>query len=336
MSSPALEIHDLTRVYATRGRPDRRALDRISATFSAARVHGLLGPNGAGKTTLCRIVSTVLLPTDGRATVLGHDVVRDARAVRQRIGVVFGGDRGLYGRLTATENLRFWAALHGVPGRVARTRVPALLDRVGLLDRADVRVETFSRGMKQRLHLARGLVADPPLLLLDEPTVGMDPISALEFRELVRALRSEGRTILLTTHDMAEAEAVCDSITFVDGGRIVGSGTPAEARSWLDTGRRIEVRDLEPAAAVRLAEESARLPGVVVEPLPEPSDRAGAGTAPTTVVLRVETPDVADVLTRLVAAGHTSLVTGTPSLQDVYVRLLGTTTSGRSRGMDVS
>lgn len=261
MSSTALEIDALTRVFGSRSRPDRLALDQVTASFDAARVHGLLGPNGAGKTTLCRIVSTVLLPTSGRVTVLGHDVVRDSRAVRQRIGVVFGGDRGLYGRLTSAENLAFWCALYGVPRRTAQRRIPELLARVGLLDRAQVRVETFSRGMKQRLHLARGLVADPPLLLLDEPTVGMDPVSALDFRELVAELRAEGRTIVLTTHDMTEAEAVCDTLTFVDGGRIVGSGTLAEARSRVELGHRIEIRDLAADVATRVVAESSRLRG---------------------------------------------------------------------------
>lgn len=147
--------------------------------------------------------------------------------MRRCIGVTFGGDRGLYPRLTARQNLHFWAALYEVPRPLRASLAERLLDRVGLEQRADERVERFSRGMRQRLHLARGLVGDPRLILLDEPTAGMDPMAALEFRSLVDELRSEGRTILLATHNMAEAEQVCDRVTLIDGGVVVSTGRPA-------------------------------------------------------------------------------------------------------------
>ncbi|WP_120005007.1 ABC transporter ATP-binding protein [Nesterenkonia muleiensis] len=217
----ALHANSLTRAFATRGSGTRVALDSVNLTLPEGRVHALLGPNGAGKTTLCRIASTVLLPTSGTAHILGHDVVTEARAVRRLIGIVFGGDRGLYDRLTAQENLQFWCSMHGLKRRETKVRTSELLERLGLAPRRADRVETFSRGMKQRLHLARGLVSDPELLILDEPTVGMDPISAREFRHLITGLRDEGRTVLLTTHDLAEAEALAETVTMIDQGTIL-------------------------------------------------------------------------------------------------------------------
>ena len=326
MPDPALVLCGLHRVFPVRGKPDRVALDSVDLTLAAGGVHGLLGPNGAGKTTLCRIVATVLLPTSGSATVLGHDCVQEASAVRRLLGIVFGGERGLYGRLTAAENLSFWCAMYGVPRRRTRARVGELLGRLGLADRADARVETFSRGMKQRLHLARGLVADPPLLVLDEPTVGMDPVSAHEFRALVAELRGEGRTVLLTTHDMAEAESLCDTLTFVDGGRVVGSGTPAEARSWLAGSSRVQVHDLDATAADALARELTRVTGVV------PSV---TGSTPVTLSLTAPAEQVTAVLATVVAAGHNAVTTRPPSLEEVYLDLLGRDATGARRGMDV-
>jgi ABC-2 type transport system ATP-binding protein len=326
MSTAALEARDLRRVFPVRGKPHRVALDGLSLTVEAGRVHGLLGPNGAGKTTLCRIVATVLLPTAGTVEVLGHDVVADAGAVRRSIGIVFGGERGLYGRLTAAENLAFWCAMHRIPRRRARARIAELLDRFGLAERADVRVETFSRGMKQRLHLARGLVADPPLLLLDEPTVGMDPVAAHDFRRLIAELRGEGRTVLLTTHDMAEAEAVCDTLTFLDGGHILGSGTPATARSGLAEASRIQVHDLAPDVAAAVTARLAGIPGVQL---------VHGEDTPGTVTVTAATDSVGGVLTALVDAGHTSLSIGPPSLEQVYLNLLGRDQHGAPRGMSV-
>jgi len=208
----AVDVQDIRRVYTPRKRDPVVALAGVSLTIPLGEVHGLLGPNGAGKTTLVKILSTVLLPTGGRALVCGHDVVKETKAVRPLIGIVFGGERGLYTRLSARKNLEYWGALYRLSGAEIRSRSDALLERVGLTERADQRVEEFSRGMKQRLHLARGLMGDARVLFLDEPTTGMDPLAAREFRALIAELKGEGRTILLTTHDMVEAEAVCDRV----------------------------------------------------------------------------------------------------------------------------
>ncbi|MET0384325.1 MAG: ABC transporter ATP-binding protein, partial [Polyangiales bacterium] len=237
----AIDIERLTRDYQGRERGQViRALKGVSLQIDVGEIHGLLGPNGAGKTTLVKILSTVLLPSNGRASVLGHDVVRETAAVRRVIGIVFGGDRGVYANLTGRQNLRFWAALQGVPLRQAAARVERLLERVGLAERADELVQGYSRGMKQRLHLARGLVGDARVLFLDEPTIGMDPLAARDFRQLVHELRAEGRTILITTHDMAEAEAVCDRVSLIDHGTLLAVETPRSLAQLIAKHERVD------------------------------------------------------------------------------------------------
>src|SRR4051812_33838534 len=181
----AVEVQEIRRVFTPRKREAVTALDSVSLSIPEGEVHGLLGPNGAGKTTLVKILSTVLLPTDGRAFVGGHDVVAETKAVRPLIGIVFGGERGLYTRLSARQNLEYWGALYRLSSPQIKARSAMLLERVGLTERADQRVEEFSRGMKQRLHLARGLMGDARVLFLDEPTTGMDPLAAREFRTLI-------------------------------------------------------------------------------------------------------------------------------------------------------
>jgi ABC-2 type transport system ATP-binding protein len=279
-------------------------------------VHGLLGPNGAGKTTLCKILSTVLLPTSGQAYVHGFDTVRDAAAVRPLVGIVFGGERGLYTRLTARQNLRYWAALYRVPRRVAAGRVDQLLDRLGLVDRADDRVETFSRGMKQRLHLARGLVGDPPVLILDEPTAGLDPIAALGVREFVGELRKEGRTVLLATHDMAEAEALCDRVSLIDRGRLLLTASPREAGALLAAYERVDADGVPDSLLAALR----AVPGVTRV------DRRG----PAAVRVHTGADGAAREVLRLLIEGGVSAVAATrPSLEEAYLHLIG------ERGLEV-
>jgi ABC-2 type transport system ATP-binding protein len=174
---------------------------------------------------------TLLLPTSGEARVLGHDVVHEAREVRSKIGYVFGGDRGLYERLSALDNLRYFAELYGVSGRAQRLRIDELLELVGLKGRENERVEGYSRGMRQRLHIARGIIHDPPVVFLDEPTIGVDPVGARELRAMISGLVGAGKTVLLTTHYMFEADALCDRVAVIAKGRIVGEGTPSELKS---------------------------------------------------------------------------------------------------------
>jgi ABC-2 type transport system ATP-binding protein len=309
VATEAVDVDRITRVYEPRRRPRVVALDGITLAVPEGEIHGLLGPNGAGKTTLVKILSTVLVPTSGHARVLGHDVVEDTSAVRPLIGIVFGGERGLYGRLTARQNLEYWAALYKLPSGLGRERSQRLLERVGLAGKADERVETYSRGMKQRLHLARGLIGDARVLFLDEPTTGMDPLAAREFRTLIGELRGEGRTILLATHDMVEAELVCDRVTLIDRGTIIATESPRSLGRMISRFQRIDVE----GAGAGLLDSIRCLPGVA---------RVSEADGGTRIEVAEEGVTHA-VLERLVAAGVTSVKTSLPSLEEVYVHLIG-------------
>src|SRR2546426_10416516 len=244
---PVVEAEDLRRTYrTTTGTFRRRALDveavrGISFSIKEGELFGLLGPNGAGKTTTIKMLITLLIPTAGEARVLGYDVVKDAREVRKRIGYVFGGERGLYERLSALDNLRYFVELYAVPPREQKPRIEFLLELVGLKGREKERVEGYSRGMRQRLHIARGLLHDPPVVFLDEPTIGVDPVGARELRATIAALTEAGKTVLLTTHYMFEADSLCDRIAVIAKGEIVGEGTPRELKERVSDGTVVEI-----------------------------------------------------------------------------------------------
>lgn len=315
----AVETFKLRREFRTPGLrrgADVVALDDVSLSVEKGEIHGLLGPNGAGKTTLMKILSTILLPTSGRAEVFGHDVVEETQLVRRLLGIVFGGDRGLYTRLTARQNLDYWAALYEVPATGADRTVERLLDMVGLGERADDRVETFSRGMRQRLHLARGLVADPPVLFLDEPTVGLDPVASLDFRDMVTNLRSAGKTMFIATHDMAEAEAICDRVTLIDHGEILATESPRTLGAWISAFEWVEIHQIDAETRQILS----NVPGVA-----SVTDQPGQW-----VRFQPEREDVSpEILRRALERGFASVRTGYPSLEEVYLRTMG------DRGMEL-
>ena len=313
----AVRATGLGRVYAgRRGAPDTVALADVDLAVDRGEIHGLLGPNGAGKSTLVKILSTVLLPTTGSATVLDRDVVTHTARVREVIGVVFGGERGLYPRISARQNLLFFGTLYRLDGRPAPGGPAELRARGGLADRAQVPIEQFSRGMKQRLHLARGLLHDPQVLFLDEPTSGLDPVAAREFRVMVRQLRQEGRTVFLTTHDMAEATALCDRVTLIDRGHLLLTEATGEV------GRYLGVRECIDVTADRsLLDAVAALP--LVDSVVEREERDGWRVFP------ARESDTAAVLRWFVDHGVLSARRSEPSLEEVYLRLIGT------RGMGV-
>jgi ABC-2 type transport system ATP-binding protein len=242
-----IEARDLHRTYRTSTGTLRRkwksieAVRGVSFEIERGELFGLLGPNGAGKTTTIKMLITLLIPTSGTARVLGYDVVKDAREVRKRIGYVFGGERGVYERLSGYDNLRYFAELYGVPPKEIRPRIDYLLELVGLKGREQERAEGYSRGMKQRLHIARGLLHDPPVVFLDEPTIGLDPVGARELRATIAALADAGKTILLTTHYMFEADALCDRIAVITRGQIVAEGTPLDLKRGVAQGTVVEV-----------------------------------------------------------------------------------------------
>ena len=321
---PILQARDLTRSYRSstgivrRERKVVEAVRGVSLEVERGELFGLLGPNGAGKTTVIKMFITLLLPTSGSATVLGHDVVTEARAVRRRIGYVFGGDRGLYERLSALDNLRYFSELYAVPASEQRRRIAELLELVGLTGREKERVEGFSRGMRQRLHIARGLLHDPDVLFLDEPSIGIDPVGARELRATIATLSSQGKTILLTTHYMFEADELCDRIAVIRDGLVVAEGSPAQLKERVTSGHVVEVETygLSDGVLGRL-EALTGVQTVVV-------DRRG----PTEVVI-VQVEPGAEVTQGLLAqldgtrVGRVS--TREPTLEDAYVELVGGT-----------
>jgi len=228
MADSTIEIENLVKVYHDKARGEVRAVDGISFSCRPGEIFGLLGPNGAGKTTTLRTVSTVLAPTGGVVRVMGTDTSTDPVAVRRSIGF-YSSTTALFPRLTARETLAFFAEVNGYGGDV-RERVEELIRDLDLGGYADVRVERLSQGMKQKVSLARTVVHDPPVLILDEPTTGLDVLNAREMRDRISTLRDRGNTVLFSTHIMGEAEKLCDRIAIIHEGKLLGTGTLEELR----------------------------------------------------------------------------------------------------------
>jgi ABC-2 type transport system ATP-binding protein len=317
-----IEVRHLRRVYrVTIGVLRRKtkevvAVDDITFDVQPGELFGLLGPNGAGKTTTVKMLTTLLIPTGGTARVLGHDVVKQADAIRPRIGFIFGGERGLYWRLSGVDNLRYFASLYHVDPAVAKKRIPYLLELVGLADRGQEKVEGYSRGMKQRLHVARTLLHDPEVLFLDEPTIGLDPVGARELRQVIRNLQAENKTILLTTHYMFEADALCQRIAVIDHGRIVALDTPEALKSHVSdlSVIELEVFGVSPEVLDRLRD----LPFV---------DTISVENREQRQVLLIHSPRgseaVPELLTSLNGLRVGKVMVREPTLEDAYVRLVG-------------
>jgi len=219
-----VEVEALVKVFHDEGRGRVAAVDGVSFQVGRGEIFGLLGPNGAGKTTTLRMLSTILAPTSGRAAVMGHDVVQAPTEVRRSIGFL-STSTALYPRLTARETLEFFARINGYPEDRVGARVAALVERFGLGSYAQARVDKLSTGMKQKVSIARAIVHDPPVLIFDEPTVGLDVLNAHELQQVIRELKGEGKTIVFSTHIMSEAEKLCDRIGIIQGGRILACDT---------------------------------------------------------------------------------------------------------------
>jgi ABC-2 type transport system ATP-binding protein len=213
-----------------RGGDVRVAVIGLDLTVHPGQVVSILGPNGAGKTTTVRMLTGLLSPSSGEAFVGGFDVVRDRRRAALACGVSLGGENGLYPRLSASQNLTFFGLMYGLRGKALDRRIADLLAMLELHERAGDLVGTFSRGMKQRVHLARALLHDPPVLILDEPSAGLDPQSAAAMRRLVKQMATDGRSVLLTTHDMREAEELSNLVILMKGGAVHSEATPAQLR----------------------------------------------------------------------------------------------------------
>ncbi|HEV8603404.1 MAG TPA: ABC transporter ATP-binding protein [Gaiellaceae bacterium] len=316
-----VEALDLRRTYRTHTGTLRRRVKEIEAVrgvsfaIEKGELFGLLGPNGAGKTTTIKMLITLLIPTAGSARVLGYDVVKDAREVRKRIGYVFGGERGVYERLSGYDNLRYFAELYGVPGRLQKQRIEELLELVGLKGREHERAEGYSRGMKQRLHVARGLLHDPEVLFLDEPTLGLDPVGARELRATIASLTQAGKTILLTTHYMFEADALCDRIAVISKGEIVSEGTPGQLKSRVASG---SVTEVEAYGVPEETVEKLRLLEGVLAVWVEEREQAQVLSVQT----RADVQLTATILAHLDGANVGRVSRREPTLEDAYVALV--------------
>ena len=210
------------------------AVNGVDLQIQRGEIFGLLGPNGAGKSTTIRMLCTLLEPTSGTARVNGFDVVAQANEVRRSLGTLLAGERSIYWKLSGRENLEYFAALYHIPQAIAKKRVEELIERMELKERANELVEKYSTGMRQRVAIAKALLARPPILLLDEPTLGLDPQAARNLRELIAQLKQEGHTILLTTHYMEEADQLSDRIGIIDTGKVIALDTPEGLKRRID------------------------------------------------------------------------------------------------------
>ncbi len=317
----AITVSELRRVYSSstgifkKSRNIVEAVKGISFDVGYGELFGLVGPNGAGKTTTIKMLTTLLTPTSGTAKVLGFDILEDVIKIRRSIGIIFGGERGLYYRVSGRENLRYFADLYGVPLSKREKRISDLLEMVGLADRRDMRVESYSRGMKQRLHIAKGLINDPKLIFMDEPTIGLDPEAARETRGMIKSLVDKGKTILLTTHYMFEADELCQRIGVISGGKIVALDSPSALKRFVTDVTVIEVEAFGVAdddlAALR------KQPGVTA---------VNANLEGERQTIRVQTPrgsEFIPTVTKLLSKAKIMDVRiKEPTLEDAYLKLV--------------
>ena len=309
-TNPAIEMRDLRRKFG-----DVTALDGLELDVPAGMVFGLLGPNGAGKTTLVRILATLLEPTSGEARVHGHDVVREPLAVRRRIGLA-GQFAAVDGELTGRENLEMIARLNRMSGADARARGAALLERFDLTEAADRRAAVYSGGMRRRLDLAAGLIGRAPVVLLDEPTTGLDPRSRQELWRVVAELARDGVTVLLTTQYLEEADRFAARIAVVDHGRIRAEGTASELKAMVGG----SVLTLRLPDAARIGEAAEAIAGLAVGEPPH------VNAAEREIRITVTDPGASSEAIRRLDARRlllTSVELQQPSLDDVFLTLTG-------------
>jgi len=338
MSNWAVEAENLVKKFPKRAAPEKGekkslwpfgkrqpkemfvAVDGVSLQIERGEIFGLLGPNGAGKSTTIRMLCTLLEPSSGTARVHGYDVVRQANQVRQSLGTVLAGERSIYWKLTGRENLEYFAALYHIPPAVAKKRVDELIERMELKERANELVEKYSTGMRQRIAISKALLARPPILLLDEPTLGLDPQAARNLRELILELQKDGHTILLTTHYMEEADQLSDRIGIIDTGKIIALDTPAGLKRRIDQQEvvRLEISGWHEQVGAQLR----ALPGVgSLTPRKLESDgqwEVSLQTADSRAILPGVVETVNHNGTRLL---NMNIVR--PSLEDVFITLTG-------------
>ncbi|WP_163193738.1 ABC transporter ATP-binding protein [Clostridium thermarum] len=292
------------------------ALNGITFDVNKGEIFGLLGPNGAGKSTTIKILTTLLAPSSGESKVLGFNTFGEEKRIRDHISFIFGGELGVYKRLSARDNLIYFSNLYKIDKKIRDKRINDLLEKVRLTDKADLKVETYSKGMIQRLQIARGLINDPEILFLDEPTIGLDPVGAREFREIIKDLSSSGKTILITTHYMYEADELCNRIAIINKGNIVAIDTPENLKKE-NRGKSVieisvreicekEISDIKNLDTVKvvLIKKNEHFPVIQIQYIGEENI-------------------IQNVLTILRKNKILSVNERTSTLEDVYVRLIG-------------
>jgi ABC-2 type transport system ATP-binding protein len=316
---PAVETKDLTRVFNPKKKKEGKsvtALDSVDLRIEQGELFGLLGPNGAGKTTLLKILSTLLLPTSGKAYVAGFDVAKDFQEVRKRINMVSGGEVSGYGLLTVRENLWMFTQFYGIKSRVANERIDSLLEKFGMADKKNEKVRTLSTGMRQKMNVIRGFVTDPDILFLDEPTLGLDVNASRIIREYIVDWVKNGKnkTVLLTTHYMAEADQLCGRIAIIDNGKILVCDAPQKIKKLVKTSTTLSLD-------VSLMMDKSRIRGVDKF---TSFDDAEKDVTHLRFVLEGDAP-VSDILSELTRSGSKiiSLQKTEPTLEDVFIKMVG-------------
>jgi len=300
------------------------ALDKVNIKIRPGELFGLLGPNGSGKTTTIKCLSTILIPDEGTAIVNGFDIQKETSMVRASLGMVVGGERTLYWKLTARDNLMYFASLYKMHRRHAKKRIKELLETMQLSDRADERLEDYSTGMRQKVAIARALLHDPPILLLDEPTLGLDPNFARQIRNQIRELsEKQGKTVLLTTHYMDEADQLCDRVAFINNGKIVAVDTPNRLKAMVKEKELVEVTVYHPPADIEKHIRSLLPDAEVIKLIPGDEDEGNpsrikiiGGTAEEHVGTIIDA-----LRQKNIRIG--SLNVGVPTLEDVFIKLTG-------------
>jgi ABC-2 type transport system ATP-binding protein len=294
------------------------AVDGVNLSVRRGEFFGLLGPNGAGKTTLVKCLSTLLLPNRGTAFINGHNIIDDPLAAREDLGITTGGERTLYWKLSGRDNLRYFAALYGLSSRTADQRIDYLLTIMGLTEKQHERIEKYSTGMRQKISICRAMIHDPPVLLLDEPTLGLDPSFSRFIRSFIKddLNRKQKKTILLTTHYMDEADQLCDRIAIMNEGKIVAVDTPANLKKSIPHDEVLEVKCLGHADFEGIGQRTYALAEDGVN------------------IYRIHAENVEEIMSEVIRAADSAKILSMnvtkPTLEDVFIHLTGTRLTGDS------
>ncbi len=318
----AVETEALTRVFQPKRKKEGKsvtALDSVDLSIKQGELFGILGPNGAGKTTLLKILSTLLLPTSGKAYVAGFDVETDFQEVRKRINMVSGGEVSGYGLLTVKENLWMFSQFYGIRTKVAIERIDRMLEQFGLMDKRNEKVRTLSTGQRQKMNVIRGFVTDPDIIFLDEPTLGLDVNASRVIREYIVDWVSNGtdKTVLLTTHYMAEADQLCDRIAIIDNGKILACDTPENLKKLVKTSTMLKL-DTTMLDDKRVLETIKGIEKFTY------ADDATNNLTSLKFVLQDESA-VSDIVSEVVRSGAKILALRKtePTLEDVFIKMVG-------------